>query len=178
MTPARQQQLLEGQSATARKVFDQVPIQEPWSSQQIHYHVGGDLTRTQGCLRSLKEQGLIKEVSRMRFQRTAVSAPKLGDVLGEALSQRQPYLEQKEAAEVAEKPAAAPADPVAELARLTEALRKAAQAHMEATVALADHIDEVAVGLMHHQETSETQLKEAQEAAQTLQTLKRLLAAS
>jgi hypothetical protein len=67
MTPKRQQQLLQGQSSVARKVFDHIPIQDSWPAHRI----AGEIERTTrsrldakvvaGCLASLVDAGLIRQ---------------------------------------------------------------------------------------------------------------------
>lgn len=65
-------------TSTARKVFGAVPVQAAWTSQAIY----GELTRqgvrldfamVEGCLDSLKRDGLVKEVHRGEFQRVEVT---------------------------------------------------------------------------------------------------------
>jgi hypothetical protein len=75
ISTARHQVLLHEQSSVAQKVFEAVPMQEVWSSQQIH----GALQRTtrstmdykilQGCLNTLKEAGLVHEPKAGCFER-------------------------------------------------------------------------------------------------------------
>jgi hypothetical protein len=75
ISAARHGELLNAQSAIARKVFEVVPIQQAWTSQAI----GGALqqqTRSsmqfrtlEGCLNTLKDAGLIYEPTPGHFQR-------------------------------------------------------------------------------------------------------------
>jgi hypothetical protein len=75
ISAAKHTEILSAQTAIARKVFEVVPIQDAWTSQQI----GGALTQQtrssiqfrtlEGCLNTLKDAGLIYELTRGRFQR-------------------------------------------------------------------------------------------------------------
>lgn len=75
MTPAKQQQLLQGTSAVARKVFEVVPIQDDWEAIQILNQLRAQTRSTidmhvlRGCLKALKDSGLIKESSRGQYRR-------------------------------------------------------------------------------------------------------------
>lgn len=96
MTPKRQQQLLQGQSSVARKVFDHIPIQDSWPAHRI----AGEIERTtrsrldakvvSGCLASLVEAGLVRQtglIAKAReYQRVPVSSGTAGalEVLKEA----------------------------------------------------------------------------------------------
>lgn len=79
MNESRQRVLLEGQSSTARKLFNMVPIQEAWTESDISrasYASGSvrlGLNTVRACLMDLKESGLIKETQRGRFQRAPVT---------------------------------------------------------------------------------------------------------
>jgi hypothetical protein len=75
ITAARQQELLNAQTDMARKVFYAVPIQEPFSSNQILAALQRTTQSTiqfrmlEGCLNKLCDSGLIIEPSRGQFQR-------------------------------------------------------------------------------------------------------------
>lgn len=71
MTPSKQAALLQGLPGVARKVFDTVPIQDDWEPIQIQT----TLRVLRGCLRALKEAGLVKETSHGRFRRVDVRTP-------------------------------------------------------------------------------------------------------
>ena len=77
MTPNRYQRAYDSLTATARKIFDVVPVQTPWSSFQI----GNELKRIgtpkdrvviDGCLSSLLKDGLIVENDKREFIRAPV----------------------------------------------------------------------------------------------------------
>lgn len=64
MTPSRQRQLLAGQTALARKVYDAIPIAEAWSVSQIicelaRVGVRHDKRVLEGCLSCLAGSGLV-----------------------------------------------------------------------------------------------------------------------
>lgn len=98
LTEARQQQLLNGCNSLERKIFDHVPIQEPWDAKEINrvFHAAGNSAehhRLRAALGGLKDKGLVREMKRDHFQRTDVkirelrepiererpAIPKLGD---------------------------------------------------------------------------------------------------
>ncbi|MCU7645629.1 hypothetical protein [Pseudomonas piscis] len=79
MNEARQQQMLAGQTALARKVFQVVPIQSHWAALEIHRALqasrasSAQFPTVRACLSELKEQGLIREPVNGHFQRTATT---------------------------------------------------------------------------------------------------------
>ncbi len=84
MTPAKQQQLLQNQSSLARKVYEVVPTREPWAASQIRAALQGNysMPTITGVLADLKSQGLVKEVSRLRFIQVEVKET-IGDKIRE-----------------------------------------------------------------------------------------------
>lgn len=165
MTPQRTIRLLENQSAIARKVFEVVPIQEPWSSQMIfgelkkQHNTSADFHAIQGCLADLKAQGLIREVSRLRFQRYPVTQPKMGDLIREAQEAQKTTEQtppQKEAATVNAIVATPgkPVDPLSRLATLAQKVRDTAAVHQAAMNELADGIEEVALSIEAEREVN------------------------
>jgi len=79
MKESRQQQLLQGQTSQARKIFEAVPIAEPWTEATINKAIR--LTGAQqiashtlrGCLRDMRDAGLIREPQSGLYQRVAVT---------------------------------------------------------------------------------------------------------
>jgi outer membrane murein-binding lipoprotein Lpp len=68
MSQARQQALLQGQTAQARKIFDVVPIGEQWTTNQLIAELARrgttmQLNHVTGCLRTLVDAGLVTETS-------------------------------------------------------------------------------------------------------------------
>ena len=78
-TESRIQQLLDGQSSTARKIFQHVPIQEPWSAHDIHRAAlavnatSVSVYAVRRALGELKDAGIIREPVGSKFQRDAVT---------------------------------------------------------------------------------------------------------
>lgn len=77
MNAARAAAVLKGQTALAQKVYNAVPIGEPWTAQEIEK----ELVRTghpigihviRGCLGALYESGLVRQPDNSRFIRTRV----------------------------------------------------------------------------------------------------------
>lgn len=79
MNELRVQQLLAGQSSIAQKVFGYVPIQDSWSTHDIHNSViaanatGASSYAVRRALGELKEAGLIREPAGGKFQRDALT---------------------------------------------------------------------------------------------------------
>lgn len=77
MSESRATQLLAGQSSTARKVFQHVPIQESWSVHDIHSAAMAANSTTvssyavRRALGELEEAGIIREPVTGKFQRDA-----------------------------------------------------------------------------------------------------------
>lgn len=88
ITHERQRSLLNGCNSLEKKVFNQVPIQEPWTAEQIsrHLHAAGqtsaEYVRVRAALGGLKDRGLIREVRRDVFQREVVKFRELRDAVG------------------------------------------------------------------------------------------------
>jgi hypothetical protein len=81
MTPIKLKALLDGQSNIARKVFEVTPIQEAWEPGKIHAAMrevtrsSADLHIVRGCLRALKDAGLVKEPLTNHYQRVEIKSP-------------------------------------------------------------------------------------------------------
>lgn len=80
MTPAKQEILMQGQTGVAKKVYECVPNNEPWTSFQVITAMRNltgstpDNRIVSGCLVSLVDSGLVKKSGRDQFQRIAVDA--------------------------------------------------------------------------------------------------------
>lgn len=78
MTPKKRDILIRGQTGIAQKVYECVPVQEPWASFQVlaaMRNMTGSTPDTRivsGCLASLVDAGLIKKVGRDQYQRIAL----------------------------------------------------------------------------------------------------------
>lgn len=135
ITAARIRLLESQQSGVAKKVYDAVPLNEIWSIKQIALElqrqgVARDISIVQGCLKSLKDTGLIKEANPGCFQRVkprAESEP----------AKKDPIMATTPA------PPSQPADPVDKLAAIGTKLRGLSQMFIE----LAEDIDEAALAL-------------------------------
>lgn len=135
MTAARIRLLESQQSGVAKKVYDAVPVNEIWPVKQIVYElqrqgVARDISIVQGCLKSLKDSGLIKEANPGYFQRVkprAESEP----------TEKEPTMATTPA------PSAKSIDPVDKLAAIGTKLRGLSQMFIE----LANDIDEAALAL-------------------------------
>ncbi len=78
MKAAKFEQLVQGQTGIAKKVYECVPIQDAWAIGEIAQYMKTktgsttDLRIVQGCLNSLVDSGLIKVEGRNRFKRIPV----------------------------------------------------------------------------------------------------------
>lgn len=134
MTTTRIRILENQQTGVAKKVYGAVPINEAWPSRQIVMELSRqgqvrDFSIIEGCLNTLKEVGLIREVAPGHFQRVK---PK--------------PIAEKEAEPMSTKPLnpptkSEPAEPVDRLAAIGTKLRGLSQTFLE----LADDIDEAAL---------------------------------
>ncbi|WP_224795595.1 hypothetical protein, partial [Pseudomonas fluorescens] len=79
LNESRQAQILAGQSSIAQKVFGCVPIQESWSTHEIHgaaitaKATGASPSAVRRALGDLKDAGLIREPAGGKFQRDATT---------------------------------------------------------------------------------------------------------
>ncbi|MEW6460396.1 MAG: hypothetical protein AB1459_04640 [Pseudomonadota bacterium] len=79
MTPKKRDILIRGQTGIAQKVYECVPMQEPWASFQVLAALRNmtgstpDTRIVSGCLASLVDAGLIKKVGRDQYQRIVVA---------------------------------------------------------------------------------------------------------
>ena len=142
MTATRVRILENQQTGIARKVYEAVPINEQWPTKQIvaELHRQGlvrDFSIVEGCLNSLKESGLIKEMSRGYFQRARPKveaekeAPTMSKPLNPVLSPADVPLSTKQT------------DPVNRLADIGTKLRELSKMFL----GLADDIDNAALAL-------------------------------
>lgn len=78
MTPSKKQSLMQGQTGVAKKVYECVPIGEPWSACRVMAAMRNltgstpDSRIVSGCLVSLVDSGLIKKLGHDHFQRIPV----------------------------------------------------------------------------------------------------------
>ena len=165
MTAARIRILENQQTGVAKKVYGAVPINEPWPSKQIVMELTRqgqvrDFSIIEGCLNTLKEVGLIKEITLGCFQRVK---PK-------------PIIE-KETEAMATKPLnpvihssmpikGTPTEPMDRLVAIGTKLRGLSQTFIE----LADDIDEAALAFEEKASGNDDELKK-------LRTLKEALSA-
>jgi hypothetical protein len=79
MTESRARQLLAGQSSTAQKIFQYVPIRESWSAHDIHCAAlavnatSVAVHAVRRALGELKDAGIIREPVGGKFQREALT---------------------------------------------------------------------------------------------------------
>lgn len=167
MTPTRQQSLLRAQTALARKVYDVVPIQSPWTPLQIKGalaaggHSSAELSVIRACLNDLKEAGLIREADRQMYLRTEVRTP---------LQKDQPMPQVVTSIKPAAK--AGSASPIELLGDLASQLKTLGEEFSAKVHALAARVEEAALTIEHGLEANAANLEKVRQ----LQTLLKSLA--
>ncbi len=155
MNQSRFDRLLEGQSSTARKVFEYVPINEPWLECDIAKSIHNNTSLRLGlhvvraCLNTMKEAGLIKETQRNRYQRTPVTEKK-------QLTLKSAPPSAPTAIETTTMPAAkkvAPVTPLDLLGTIATDLVLLSVAYSEQIKAIAGRVEEVALLVEAQRET-------------------------
>lgn len=149
MKESRQQQLLEGQSSVARKVFEGVPIQDAWAEKEIvkAMRTGGFTIAAhavRGCLLDMKDVGLIKEPKSGHFQRVPVQSYLRLSEVTEPLAKFQPSNEPAMQTPTTKKPEPTPLDLLATVA--TELVLLSSE-FSERMKALALRVEEVALSV-------------------------------
>jgi hypothetical protein len=160
MTATRIRILENQQTGVAKKVYGAVPINEAWPSKAIVMELTRqgqvrDFSIIEGCLNTLKEVGLIREVAPGHFQRVK---PKL--------------TVEKEAEPMATTPQKAPAkseptEPVDRLAAIGTKLRGLSQMFLE----LADDIDEAALAFEEKTSGNDEELAKLRQLKNVLKSL-------
>jgi hypothetical protein len=151
MNPSRMRALEASQTSIARKVLDCVPLREWWHSTDIERELYRQGVRpgiriVEGCLASLRDQGLIREAQNNRYQRVEAKEEKVV-----------PIAQNKQPA-----PAQDPEDqsPFAKLCRIAHVLRT-----------VATEIDDLALELHNHQTSNDEELKKLQQLKTILRDL-------
>ena len=160
MTATRIRILENQQTGVAKKVYGAVPINEAWPSKSIVSELTRqgqirDFSIIEGCLNTLKEVGLIKEVSPGHFQRV----------------KSKPTAE-KEAEPMTTKPLnpptkSEPAEPVDRLAAIGTKLRGLSLTFLE----LADDIDEAALAFEEKTSGNDEELAKLRQLKNVLKSL-------
>jgi len=160
MTATRIRILENQQTGVAKKVYGAVPINEAWPSKLIVAELTRqgqvrDFSIIEGCLNTLKEVGLIREVAPGHFQRVK---PK-------------PTVE-KEAEPMTTKPLTTPTkseptEPVDRLAAIGTKLRGLSQMFLE----LADDIDEAALAFEEKTSGNDEELAKLRQLKNVLKSL-------
>lgn len=160
-------QLLDGQTAIAKKVFGATPISEEWTLHQIQAELirtgqGRERQATEGALRGLVRTGLVAETKNGFFQRAKCKdPPSMLDLIEKAAAQKQP----QENAMTA-KPALIknPAPHIDKLAMISNQARSIAEQIKE----LASNIETAAIEI-------DEQIKQGTEETAKLKQLQQLL---
>jgi hypothetical protein len=145
MTPSKQEILMQGQTGVAKKVYECVPINEPWTSFQVMTAMRNltgstpDNRIVSGCLVSLVDSGLVKKSGRDQFQRIPVDLKQKTQV--PVMTKAQPKLEV-----VADQKA--PGGPLEMLSELAGEIAGMANSLKR----LADRVEDVALAVEHERE--------------------------
>ena len=160
ISAARIRILENQQTGVAKKVYSAVPINEAWPSKQIVMELSRqgqvrDFSIIEGCLNTLKEVGLIREVAPGHFQRVK---PK--------------PIAEKEAEPMSTKPLnpptkSEPTEPVDRLAAIGTKLRGLSQMFLE----LADDIDEAALAFEEKTSGNDEELAKLRQLKNVLKSL-------
>ena len=166
MTPAKRDQLMQGQTGIAKKIYECVPIMEPWNEVKIMQHLQRSTGSTpdgrvfQGCLKTLRDSGLIKQTAAKCFQRVSVE-------------QKQPTMEPKMTLVVPAQEQPKPATEVKKQSAI-ELLGELAgevmgiAAHMQR---LAARVEDVALAIEQEREATSEELAKARQLKTLLQSL-------
>lgn len=160
MRQARVDKILDGESSLARKVYEAVPISEPWSIKQIvaelrRKQTSNSLSTIQGSLNALASRNLIKEPSSGMFIRAKVSTPTPTPQLEVPKPVNLKAVDKK------------PSNPIDELGELSQQARDLAS-HM---TSLATALDNVAIKIddfMQEQDAESAKLKQLKALLQDL----------
>jgi hypothetical protein len=140
MTPAKQRQLIEGQTAIATKVYDCVPIREAWSIARICTELSAttstrpDMRVVRGCLERLKDSNLVREIERDTWQRVPTRE-----------KETTPMPEPRPTLTLAKPPATT--EPIDLLAGIAQRMRELGSL----ANAIADDIDTAAIAIAEHE---------------------------
>lgn len=147
VTPAKQESLMQGQTGIAKKVYECVPISEPWRSSQVLTALRNmtgstpDVRIVQGCLRDLVDSGLIRRIGIDHYQRIQVEKktkhqePKMAEPAKKIETQSEP------------KRSASPLEMLGELANELAGMAE----HMKR---LSDRIEDVALAVEQERESN------------------------
>lgn len=160
MTATRIRILENQQTGVAKKVYGAVPINEAWPSKSIVAELTRqgqvrDFSIIEGCLNTLKEVGLIKEMSPGHFQRVK---PKAEPMSTKPLN---PVIPPNSSIK------GEPTEPVDRLAAIGTKLRGLSQMFLE----LADDIDEAALAFEEKASGNDEELAKLRQLKNVLKSL-------
>lgn len=166
MTTTRIRILENQQTGVAKKVYGAVPINEAWPSRQIVMELSRqgqvrDFSIIEGCLNTLKEVGLIREVAPGHFQR--VKPKPIAEKEAEPMSTKplNPVIPPNSSTK------SEPAEPVDRLAAIGTKLRGLSQTFLE----LADDIDEAALAFEEKTSGNDEELAKLRQLKNVLKSL-------
>ena len=166
MTATRIRILENQQTGVAKKVYGAVPINEAWPSKAIVMELTRqgqvrDFSIIEGCLNTLKEVGLIKEMSPGHFQR--VKPKPIAEKEAEPMSTKplNPVISPNSSIK------GEPTEPVDRLAAIGTKLRGLSQMFLE----LADDIDEAALAFEEKTSGNDEELAKLRQLKNVLKSL-------
>ncbi|WP_039012562.1 hypothetical protein [Pseudomonas brassicacearum] len=145
MSPSKQEILMQGQTGVAKKVYECVPINEPWTSFQVMTAMRNltgstpDNRIVSGCLVSLVDSGLVKKSGRDQFQRIPVDIKQKTQV--PVMTKAQPKLEVVADQKAQSGPLEMLSELAGEIASMASSLKR-----------LADRVEDVALAVEHERE--------------------------
>lgn len=160
MSAAKIRILENQQTGIAKKVYGAVPINEAWPSKQIVVELARqgqvrDFSIIEGCLNSLKETGLIKEIAPGHFQR--IKPKPTVEKEAEPMTTKTPTTPTKSES----------TEPVDRLAAIGTKLRGLSQMFLE----LADDIDEAALAFEEKASGNDEELAKLRQLKNVLKSL-------
>lgn len=142
---------MQGQSATAKKVYEAIPITEAWSFTQIFAEVnrrgvGIQYNIFQGCVQNLKEAGLVVEPKVGHFLRATLRTPAPAEPI--ELPSAKHYIPKTIEVRHVAQPISTPPTPLDKLANLAQRMRvigETADRLAHEAGKLADDLDNAAI---------------------------------
>lgn len=165
MTPAKKEILMQGQTGIAKKVYECVPMSEPWTSVQVMAAMRNltgstpDNRIVSGCLVSLVDSGLIKKSGRDHFQRIPVDFKQKTQEPVMAKQQPKPEVVADQKAQEA-----APLEMLSELAGQIAGMANSLKV-------LASRVEDVALAVEQERESSAKSMEKYRQLKALLQSL-------
>lgn len=176
MSAARHKQVMQGQTGIARKVFEAVPIENPYNPSQIRtemFRLGmtaPDMGILEGCLKALVEAGVCRE----HYGRVFTRAPSKPEPERPALHAVAAPPPQENPLPITPLPVPAERSPIDILAPIADQLRNAAEQAKEMSrslKAVAESIDNAAAELEERSTVTASEINDLRQLKALLKNL-------